>query len=81
MGGQRLCNGIKVPRPWRSRILSIYPVLEHKRSLSHQATLLHFAEVNGIRRLDQISDSDVQELLLGLASQLSTHRNELTLRS
>ena len=61
-----------------SWILSIYPVLEHRRSLAHQATLLHFAEAKDIRRLDDISDSDLQQILLGLASQLTTHRNELT---
>jgi hypothetical protein len=61
-----------------SWILSIYPVLEHKRSLAHQATLLHFSEAKGIRRLDDLSDTDLQPLLLGFASQLTTHRNELT---
>jgi hypothetical protein len=61
-----------------SWILSIYPVLEHRRSLAHEATLLHFAEASDIRRLEDISDSDLQQILLGLASQLTTHRNELT---
>ena len=61
-----------------SWILSIYPVLEHRRSLAHQANLLHYAEASGIRRLDQVPDSDLEEILLGLASQMTTHRNELT---
>ena len=61
-----------------SWILSIYPVLEHRRSLAHQASLLHFSEVKGIKRLEQISDAELEDLLLDLASQLSTHRNELT---
>jgi hypothetical protein len=61
-----------------SWILSIYPVLEHRRSLAHEATLLHFAEERGIKRLEDVSDSDLQQILLGLASQLLTHRNELT---
>ena len=61
-----------------SWVLSIYHVLEHQRSLAHQASLLHFAEASGIRRLDQVPDAELQEILLGLASQMTTHRNELT---
>ena len=61
-----------------SWILSIYPVLEHRRSLAHEATLLHFSEVNGNRDLDEISDSDLQQLLMGFVGQVTTHRNELT---
>ncbi|HVN21886.1 MAG TPA: hypothetical protein VMU05_24075 [Dongiaceae bacterium] len=60
-----------------SWILSIYPILEHRRSLAHEATLLHFSEVNGIRRLADLSDTDVNTILLGLASQVSTSRHEL----
>jgi uncharacterized membrane protein len=33
-----------------SWILSIYPVLEHRKSLAHEATLLHFSEIKGISR-------------------------------
>lgn len=60
-----------------SWILSIYPVLEHRKSLAHEASLLHFSEFNGIRCLREVSDSDVNQILLGLASQLSTTRHEL----
>jgi hypothetical protein len=60
-----------------SWILSIYPVLEHRKSLAHEASLLHYSEFSGIRRLRDISDSDLNQLLLGLASQLSTSRHEL----
>lgn len=60
-----------------SWILSIYPILEHRKSLAREATLLHFAEAEGIRRLEQVSDSEVQQILMGLASQLITGRNEL----
>ena len=60
-----------------SWILSIYPILEHRKSLAHQASLLHFSEYYGIRRLRDVSDSDVSQILLGLASQLSTTRHEL----
>src|SRR3954447_14842118 len=61
-----------------SWILSIYPVFEHRKSLAHEASLLHFAELKGIKRLQNISDSDLQQILLGLASQLLTSRNELS---
>ncbi len=60
-----------------SWILSIYPILEHRRSLAHQATLLHFLQTENTKWLDELDDNDLQELLLGFASQLSTHRNEL----
>jgi hypothetical protein len=61
-----------------SWILSIYPVLEHRRSLAHEATLLHFSEEKGVRRLDEIGDVELTDLLLGFVSQVTTHRNELT---
>jgi hypothetical protein len=61
-----------------SWILSIYPVFEHRKSLAHEASLLHFAELKGIKRLQNISDSDLQQILFGLASQLITSRNELS---
>lgn len=60
-----------------SWILSIYPVLEHRKSLAHEASLLHFSEINGIRRLRDLAESDLQSILLGLAGQLTTSRNEL----
>lgn len=61
-----------------SWILSIYPVIEHRRSLAHEATLLHFGEITGHRPLEKMKDEEIQNILLGLASQLTTHRNELT---
>lgn len=60
-----------------SWILSIYPVLEHRKSLAHEASLVHFSESTGIRRLADVSESDVHSILLGLASQLSSSRIEL----
>lgn len=60
-----------------SWILSIYPVLEHRKSLAHEASLLHFSEVKGIRRLRDIDESDLHSILLGFAAQLTTSRNEL----
>ncbi|PYP89102.1 MAG: hypothetical protein DMG65_14100 [Candidatus Angelobacter sp. Gp1-AA117] len=61
-----------------SWILSIYPVLEHRRTLAHQATLLHFGEMSEGRRLSRVSDSDLQTLFFGLGSQITTARNELS---
>ena len=60
-----------------SWLLSIYPVFEHRKTLAHEATLLHFAEVKDIRRLTEVSDSDLLQILDGLALQLITCRNEL----
>jgi hypothetical protein len=61
-----------------SWLLSIYPVFEHRKSLAHEATLLHFAETEGVRRLEDISDSDLHQILQGFAAQLITCRNELS---
>jgi hypothetical protein len=61
-----------------SWILSIYRVLEHRRSLAQEATLLKSAQERGMQRLDNLSDSELEQILLGLTSQLITHRNELT---
>jgi hypothetical protein len=60
-----------------SWILSIYPVLEHRKSLAQEASLLHFAEMKGIRRLCEIGESDLYDILLGFAGQMTTSRNEL----
>lgn len=60
-----------------SWILSIYPVLEHRKSLAHEASLLHYSEITGIRTLRDISETDLHSILLGLATQLTTSRNEL----
>jgi hypothetical protein len=61
-----------------SWLLSIYPVFEHRKSLAHEVSLLHFAEAAGVRRLDDISDSDLHQLLEAFAAQLITCRNELS---
>lgn len=53
-------------------------MFEHRKSLAHQATLLHFSELTSNKRLKDTCESDLQEILLGLASQLITSRNELS---
>lgn len=60
-----------------SWILSIYPVIEHRRSLAHEISLLHFSEYRGLRRAEQLQDSDFHTLLLGFAAQIATIRTEL----
>jgi hypothetical protein len=61
-----------------SWILSIYPVIEHRRSLAHEVSLLHFAEERGIRHIEQLKTAELQSLLLGFATQLTTIRTELS---
>lgn len=61
-----------------SWILSIYPVIEHRRSMAHEATLLHFAEARGIQRVEDMQDSDLQDLLLAMSEQITTIRTELS---
>jgi hypothetical protein len=77
MGIESIC-GFALLTASVSWILSIYPVLEHRKSLAHEASLLHFCEVKGFRRLVDVSDSDLHQILVGLASQLITSRNELS---
>ena len=61
-----------------SWILSIYPVIEHRRTLGHQATLLHFSDSSGSHPLESLDDTDLAHILLGFAAQMTTHLNELT---
>jgi hypothetical protein len=78
LGGLEAVFGFAILTASISWILSIYPVIEHRRSLAHEATLLHLGETTGHRPMEKMSDEEVQSILLGLASQLTTHRNELT---
>ncbi len=61
-----------------SWILSIYPVVEHRRSTARQATLLRASELSGSADLPHISDTDIQQILVKFVTQLTTLRNELT---
>lgn len=78
MTGMEAVFGFAILTASISWILSIYPVLEHRRSLAHQVTLLHLGEATGHRPLESLEDSELQTILLGLAAQLTQHRNELT---
>jgi hypothetical protein len=60
-----------------SWLLSIYPILETRRSLAHQATLLHHAERQ--TGLDVVHDASTQaaNIMASLAHDLSTLRNQM----
>lgn len=60
-----------------SWLLSLYPVLETRRSLAHQASLLHHAEKE--TGVDMIRDAgeDAQQWLFTLAAGLTALRNEM----
>jgi hypothetical protein len=61
-----------------SWLLSVYPVLERRRSMSHEVTLLHKAEeLEGID-VRSLPEQELQTLLLGLTQQVSTIRNDLS---
>jgi hypothetical protein len=61
-----------------SWLLSIYPVLEHRRSLAHEITLLHKAEEITGSKVTALPEKDLYTLLIGLTEQLSTIRNDLS---
>jgi hypothetical protein len=61
-----------------SWLLSIYPVLEARRSLAQRASLLHNAEVENGIDLIQGGGDQVQNWLIGLASDLASLRNQMS---
>lgn len=61
-----------------SWLLSIYPALERRRTLAHEATLLHFAEDTSGVRIHQLPSSEAQDVIWGLAASMATTRNDLT---
>lgn len=61
-----------------SWLLSLYPILERRRTVGHQLNLLHNAEIeSGINVLD-MEPSESQEVLWGLAVEICELRNNLT---
>ncbi len=60
-----------------SWLLSLYPVLEARRSLAHQATLLHNAEREN--RVDMFHDcpEHVNDWVMGIAADLASLRNQM----
>lgn len=61
-----------------SWLLSIYPVLEHRRSLAHEITLLHKAEEITGNKVMSLAEDDLFTLLIGLTEQVSQMRNDLS---
>ncbi len=61
-----------------SWLLSIYPALERRRTLAHEASLLHFAERSTGLRLLELPEAEAQDVIWGLAAAMSTARNDLT---
>ncbi|HWR15929.1 MAG TPA: hypothetical protein VN577_13965 [Terriglobales bacterium] len=61
-----------------SWLLSIYPALERRRTLAHEATLLHFAEENTGYRIEELPPSESQSVLWGFAASMASCRNDLT---
>ena len=61
-----------------SWLLSLYPVLERRRTTGHELNLLHNAELEtGINVFD-LPESDAQQVLWGLAAEIAQLRNDLT---
>jgi hypothetical protein len=61
-----------------SWLLSIYPVLETRRSLAHHATLLHNAEHETGVSISSLPPGEASQLLQTLSAALATVRNELS---
>jgi hypothetical protein len=61
-----------------SWLLSIYPVLERRRTVGHELTLLHNAESRSGIRIIELPSDEAQEILWGLAAEISSLRNDLT---
>jgi hypothetical protein len=60
-----------------SWVLSIYPVLEYRRSAAHRLSLLHYA--HGFERvgISAIPERETERLVIGLAADLTKIRNDL----
>ena len=60
-----------------SWLLSIYPVLEERRSLAERAALLHNAELQN--RIDMIKDcgAEVHDWIMGIAADVASLRNQM----
>ncbi len=61
-----------------SWLLSIYPALERRRTLAHEATLLHYAERSTGIRIHHLQSAEAQQVIWGLAVEMATTRNDLT---
>ena len=60
-----------------SWVLSIYPVLEYRRSAAHRMSLLHYAHSLERVGLSAIPERETEQLVVGLAADLTKIRNDL----
>jgi hypothetical protein len=60
-----------------SWVLSIYPVLEYRRSAAHRLSLLHHAHRIEHIGLTSMPDSQTEQLVIGLAVDITKIRNDL----
>ncbi len=61
-----------------SWLLSIYPVLEQRRSLAHRATLMHAAEERAEASVFDFPCSDLAALLLTITEEITKLRNSMS---
>jgi hypothetical protein len=61
-----------------SWLLSIYPVLEQRRSLAHRSTLLHAAEERSGDSIFEISCESLHTLLITITEEVTTLRNSMS---
>jgi hypothetical protein len=61
-----------------SWLLSIYPVLEQRRSLAHRSTLMHAAEKRAGASVFDFPCSDLAALLLPITEEITTLRNSMS---
>ncbi|HZU30569.1 MAG TPA: hypothetical protein VFB79_05605 [Candidatus Angelobacter sp.] len=60
-----------------SWVLSIYPILEYRRSASHRLFLLHRARESAGISLQSIPERETEQLVIALATDLTKIRNDL----
>jgi hypothetical protein len=60
-----------------SWVLSIYPVLEYRRSAAHRLSLLHYAQKFERVGVGAIPEQETEELVIALAADLAKIRNDL----
>jgi hypothetical protein len=61
-----------------SWLLSVYPVLEQRRSLAHRSTLLHAAEERARASVFDFPCSELSALLLAITEEVTTLRNSMS---
>src|SRR6185312_370426 len=61
-----------------SWLLSIYPVLEQRRSFAHRSTLLHAAEERAGASVFDFAPSDLSAMLLAITEEVTTLRNSMS---